>query len=436
MIGFRKDVAPTMNEIQLPPMVRIRQHHSATSVDDPEVAASEALRQASIAAKVNPGDRIGVACGSRGIGSYAHIVKGVIRALKEAGARPVIIPATGSHGGATAEGQIAVLAEAGITEQSMDAPIMADMDVVELGTIPDGPPVYFARQAMETDGIVLVNRIKPHTDFAGDLGSGLIKMLVIGLGKTRGAQAIHAYGVRGLKEMVPEAAKIILDQVNVLPGVAIVENAYGKPAFIRALDPDRLPEGERELMQLAREYMARLPVQQLDLLVIDKMGKDISGSGMDTNVIGRLGIAGETDFDSPRISRIVVLDLTDASHGNAAGVGLADVITERLRSKIDQKATNINTITSTFLERARLPITMPTDRQAIELGLRCAWQPDTQAARIARVASTLELNEMFVSVAVWEELRQRSDIETLSAPTPWRFKATGELCMPFTPSDQ
>ncbi|MGI6081272.1 MAG: lactate racemase domain-containing protein [Limnochordia bacterium] len=423
-----------MSEIQLPPMVRIGQHHNAaTHVDNPEAVAGEALRQAGIAAKVNPGDRIAVACGSRGIGSYAHVVKGVIDALKTVGADPVIIPAMGSHGGATSEGQTAVLAEASITEQSMGAPIMASMDVVELGTIPGGPPVCFARQAMEMDGVVLVNRVKPHTDFAGDLGSGLIKMLVIGLGKARGAQAIHAYGVRGLKEMVPEAAKMILSQVNVLPSIAIIENASGRPAIIRALDADHLPEGEKELMNLARAHMARLPVEQLDLLVVDKMGKDISGSGMDTNVIGRLGIAGEADFESPRISRVVVLDLSAASHGNATGVGLADVITERLRAKIDEKTTYINTVTSTFLERARLPVSMPTDREAIEVGLRCAWQPDTEAARIIRVSSTLELDQMFVSIAVWEELRQRPDIETLSRPTPWQFSAAGELSMPFTP---
>jgi hypothetical protein len=418
--------------IRLPHMVRIRQHRSVPCTDDPETTAREVLRQAGIAHWVKPGDRVAVGCGSRGIASYAHVVRGAIAALKEAGASPLIMPAMGSHGGAIAKGQVAVLAAAGITEQSMGVPVVAGMDVVELGVIPGGPSVFFDRRAMEADGVMVVNRVKPHTDFRGDLGSGLIKMMVIGFGKERGAQAIHAYGVRGLKEMVPEAAKIILDKVRVLPGVAIVENALEQPAFIRALTPEQLWTGEQELMQLAQEHMARLPVEQLDLLVVDKMGKDISGSGMDTNVIGRLYIAGEAEFSSPRISRIAVLDLTAASHGNAAGVGLADVITDRLRAKIDERATNINTITSTFLERGRLPISFPTDREAIETALRCAWQPDVEEARVIRVSSTLELTQMLVSTAVWEEeLRGRPDIETLSEPMPWHFTSDGELCMPW-----
>ena len=196
--------------------------------------------------------------------------------------------------------------------------------------------------------------------------------------------------------------------------------------------PTDLIEGERELLQSAEQHLARLPVDQLDLLILDEMGKDISGSGMDTNVIGRLYIAGEAEFRSPCINRIVVLDLTEASHGNAAGVGLADIITERLRSKIDVHATNVNTITSTFLERGRIPIALPTDREAIEIALRCAWQPDTQKARVIRVRSTLEITEMFVSTAVWEELRDRSDMEQLGAPMPWHFTPEGDLSMPWS----
>lgn len=412
-------------------MVRVRRKLAEPGLGDPLGAARSELRAIGLERWVKPGQRIAVGCGSRGIACYAQIVKGALAALQEAGAQPFIVPAMGSHGGATAEGQLAVLAAAGITTESMGVPVVASMDVVEVGQIPGGPTVFFDRHAAAADGIMPINRVKPHTDFRSDLASGLLKMLVIGFGKERGANSIHRYGVRGLKHFIPQAAELILQRMPVIPGLAIVENALDQPAMLRALVPEGMMEGERELLSIARNNMAGLPVTELDVLVLDEMGKDISGAGLDPNVIGRMYITGEEEFTSPRINRIVVLDLTPASHGNAVGWGLADFITERLCAKADKHATYLNAITASFVERGRMPIPLPNDRQAIETALLCAWQPDHLRARIVRAKNTLELGEVYVSTAVWDELKGQSGVQQLSDPLPWQFSPAGELCMPW-----
>jgi hypothetical protein len=416
---------------QLPLMVRVRQTLPANEIKQPEEATYREMSTSLRHAAPIQGTRIAVGCGSRGIACYAQIVRGVIRALQDVGAQPFIFPAMGSHGGATAEGQKEVLASAGITEEQMGVPIHATMETVEIGRLPNGPTVYFDRHAAQADGIVVVNRVKPHTDFTGDFASGLIKMLVIGCGKEKGAQAVHAYGVYGLRELIPQMAEIILAELPILPGMAIVENPHDQPAVLRALASHEMIRGEKELLTLARNLMGRLPVDSLDVLVLDEMGKNISGSGIDTNVIGRLYIAGEAEYETPGIRRIVVLDLTAESHGNAVGIGLADVITQRLRSKIDENATYINAVTSTFLERGRIPVTLPTDLAAITTAFRCAWRINVAEARVVRAKNSLELADLYVSTAVWEELASKPGMQQLSEPLPWRFDDDGNLAMPW-----
>jgi hypothetical protein len=416
---------------RLPLMVRVRQTLPTEEIKQPEEAAYHEMKASLQRCQLASGAQIAVGCGSRGIACYAQIVRGVVRAIKDAGAHPFIFPAMGSHGGATAEGQIAVLASADITQAEMGVPIRATMETTQIGQLPGGPPIYFDRYAAQADGIVVVNRVKPHTDFLGPLASGLLKMLVIGCGKEVGAQTVHSYGVYGLRELIPRIAEVILAKMPILPGLAIVENPHERPVVLRALAPDEMFRGERELLEMARKMMGRLPVDDLDVLVLDEMGKNISGSGIDTNVIGRLYIAGEKEYQAPAIRRIVVLDLTAQSHGNAVGVGLADIITQRLRSKIDETATNVNAITSTFLERGRIPVTLPTDRDAITTACNCAWRTNVSDIKLVRAKNSLELAELYVSTSVWQELEHQPGIQQLGPPQPWRFGTEGELAMPW-----
>ena len=286
---------------------------------------------------VGQGERIAIAVGSRGIADIVEIVRDVAEWVRGQGAEPFIVPAMGSHGGATAQGQERILRDYGVTEASTGAPVLSGMAVVELpqGTLP--VKAYFDRKAFQADATIAINRIKVHTDYHGPYESGLMKMLVIGLGKQAQATAIHTHGVRGLREVIPQVARQILAHANVIMGVAIVENAYDQTMLVRAIPAQEIPDREPGLLAVARVNMPSLPVDELDILIIDEMGKDISGAGIDTNIIGRMMIAGEPEPDAPRIASIVVRDLTDVSRGNAVGVGLADVITRRLFEKINLK---------------------------------------------------------------------------------------------------
>ncbi len=276
----------------------------------------------------------------------------------------------GSHGGATAEGQRELLAGYGVTAEAMGVPVKTDMDTVVLGTNPVGLPIYFDKNAYQADGIVLANRVKPHTDFHSTHESGVLKMLVIGLGKRDGASQVHKLGVRGLREVLPAVGRFLVKNTRFALGLAIVENAEDVPAEIVALEPETIFEVEPTLLERARGLMGRLPFDQIDVLVVGELGKNYSGAGMDPNVIGRLLIETQPDFDRPVITRLAVLDVSDESHGNIVGVGFADLTTERLVSKLDPESFRINVLTSCCLERARIPITLPTDREVIQTRTR------------------------------------------------------------------
>ncbi|HZS07099.1 MAG TPA: DUF2088 domain-containing protein [Blastocatellia bacterium] len=400
---------------------KVRQHFDCQAIADVEQAVAEQLGSGKL--QITPGARIAIAAGSRGVANIARITRAVAAAVKSAGGDPFIFPAMGSHGGATAEGQREILASYGITEEAMGCPIRSSMEVVELDNGGLELPLFMDRQAFESDGVILVNRIKPHTAFHGDYESGLVKMSVIGLGKERLASELHRYGVYGLTTVMPRAGRQILASGRILLGVGIVENAYDETAIIEALTPQEILTREPELLRSAKGLLPRFPLDEFDVLVVDRLGKDISGSGMDPNIIGRMEIKGVPEPESPRIKSIVVTDLTEASHGNACGIGLADVTTRRLLDKVDWDATYTNGVTSGFYSHFKLPIVAATDAQALEWGIRASHDPH-KVKKIVRIKDTLHLSEMYVSEAALEEIKD--NVEILSAPMHL-FEGQGSL---------
>lgn len=395
-------------------LTRIEQRFPRPHVEHVGQAVRSACARAEIS--IPNGAVIGVGVGSRGVANLATIVRAVIDFLQARGARPFIFPAMGSHGGATAEGQRELLASMGITSDRMGCEVRSSMEVIELAAPELGHRLFMDAHAAASDGIVLINRVKPHTDFHGRYESGLVKMSVIGLGKERQAFEMHNFGTHGLKNLIPKAAEVVLRTRRILMGLAVVENAYDETAFVEAIPGRQILEREPALLEMAGANMARLPVDDIDLLIVDRLGKNISGTGMDTNIIGRMKIWSEPEPERPRIKSIVVTDLTEETHGNATGTGLADVITRRLHSRIDLAVTNKNIVTSGFLERGKIPVIAQTDREAIELGLRGACCNDVGGARIIRIRDTLHLGEVWVSEPILQELAVRSDIKVISGP--------------------
>ena len=405
-------------------LTKIRQRFERNGLDDPIFAVREQL--ARLDELIPPRARIAIAVGSRGIDNLVSIVREVVAYVKGRGAQPFIVPAMGSHGGATAEGQTEVLAAYGVSEQTVHAPVHATMEVVELqkGDLPIS--VFMDRHAYESDGVILINRIKPHTDYHGRYESGLMKMALIGLGKREGALAVHRFGVLGLRELIGPGARRVFAEGKILGGVGLVEDAYHGTMAVKVLRANEIAEEEPQLLELARKQMPRLPVKAIDVLVIDRMGKDISGVGMDPNITGRIGVNGEHDPDAPQIGAMIVCDLTDQSHGNAIGVGLADVITRRLYDKIERDATYANVITSSFLERGKIPVAVASDREAFEVALRSCGQVSNGRERIVRILDTLHLEDIYVSPAVLDELRDAPSIDVVETEAEM-FDEAGSL---------
>jgi hypothetical protein len=408
----------------LPTMLRLRQTFARPRVTDIPAAVARSLESAALTIK--PGDTVAVGAGSRGIANIDVIVAATVRHLRDLGARPFVFPAMGSHGGGTAEGQRSVLEHYGITEATMGCPIRATMDVVQVGEAL-GLPVWLDRHAAEADWIGLVNRVKPHTDFKGAIESGLFKMMTIGLGKWKGAVQYHRANVSHSYETVITAVgREMLAKARIGFGVGIVENGYDETAHVEAFSAADLEAGERRLLKNAREWMARLPFSPIDVLIVEQIGKNISGSGMDTNVIGRPTNPFEPFPADPRITWIVALDITEESYGNATGIGNADFTTRRLVDKIDMKATLINTITACSPGMAKVPATYETDREAIETALDCIGLMPPERARVIRIKNTLMLGELEVSEAYAAEVARRGDLTRLDEG-PLRFDAAGRL---------
>ena len=368
--------------------------------------------------------RIAIGIGSRGVAEIVTIARQLVALVKQGGGEPFIVPAMGSHGGATPDGQLDVLAGLGVTEASVGCPLLATMETDVLGETAAGYPLYIDRNVAEADGLIIANRVKIHTDFHGPHESGLLKMLAIGLGKETGAASIHQQGVFGLRNIMPEVAKGLLGKINLIAGIATIEDGYHRPVELAVLPPDQLVSGEQTLLQQSRDLMPRIPADEIDVLIIDKMGKDISGAGMDTNIIGRWFIKGEPEPETPRVKALVVLDLTEASHGNATGIGLADFTTQRLFDKINFPMTTKNIYTSGFLERGRLPLVYATDEEAIEMALAHVFRanPDQRPnARVVRIANTLDLEEVQVTANLLDEARRDPGFVDASEPAPMQF---------------
>lgn len=359
------------------------------------------------------GKRIAITAGSRGIASIPEIIKGVVEFVKEKGGEPFVFPAMGSHGGAIAEGQVAILRDYGITEEAIGAPILATMEVERIGSV-DGIPVYTDKFAANADGIIVVNRIKHHTDFSGPHESGLLKMMAVGMGKRHGADVAHTYKAWSLRNYIPMMAKEILSRLPILAGLAILENGYHEVAKLVALSPNEIVEGDKQLLRFWKKIRPKIPFNHLDVLIVERMGKNISGTGMDTKVIGRLMITGENELKHPMPRVIVVLDLTDESHGNAAGLGLADITTKRLINKVNWHDTHINVFTSGFIERDRIPVVADNDRQALEWALEIAKVRDPEKARIVRIRDTNTLGVLYISQGLWEEARRNNRLKFIN----------------------
>ena len=410
-----------------PRVIRVRQRFQGPTVADAPAAVADALAPLDLRARLRPGAAVAVTAGSRGIANIAAITRAVVDALTAAGARPFIFPSMGSHGGATAEGQLEVLRKYGITREAMGVPVRSTMETARVGEAL-GVPVLLDRYAAEADHVVAINRVKAHTDFAGEIESGLLKMLAVGMGNHQGATLCHqANYAHGYEKVCRQAGHVLLRTGKILFGLGIVENGYHRTARLQALLPEEFEAGEKALLREAKAWAARLPFAEADVLVVETMGKTISGTGMDSKVIGRGHYIRPAPPPMPRITRVVACDLSEDSYGNAHGVGLADFITARLARKIDAKAMAINSITSTLPELARIPLAFDTDREAIRAALDTAGLADPARARLIRIRNTLDLAEVEVSEPYAEAFRARPDLEPLGPPCPLPFDGGGNL---------
>ena len=413
----------------LPPIFRVRQTFEDLRVDDIEQQVRGELGALRLDKTIKPGQSVAITAGSRGIANIHRITKTIVEVIQAIGAKPFIVPAMGSHGGGTAEGQRIVLESYGITEEYCGCPIRASMETVVVCQTAEGIDVHFDRLASEADHVVVCNRVKPHTGFVGDIESGLMKMMLIGLGKHEGAKVYHrTIQNYSFPQIVRSVAERVLEKCNIVAGLAVVENGYDETAVIAGVAPTEFEAREKELLVIARRLMPRLPFDEVHLLVIDEFGKNISGSGLDTNVVGRKfhdhKAAGK---ETPKVKRILVRGLTEATHGNAAGIGCAEFCTTRALGQINIQATRINCLTAGHVAGAMLPLDFPTDRAAIDAALPTIGLVEPADAKIVWIKNTLELGEVECSVVYWDEAQGRTDLEILTEPRPIPLDAQGNL---------
>lgn len=399
---------------EFPDLILLDQTRDQPQVHDIRDVTSSAVDTILAESDLESGAEIGITAGSRGIHDMPPILAAIVDRLYETGHDPFIFPAMGSHGGATPEGQLDMLKSLGITEESMGCEIRSSLAVEEVGQDAEGRPVYAASDALNTNAILLTNRVKLHTDFHGDVQSGLCKMAVIGVGKQRGADITHQAGLdKGLEEAIPERAEILLEQTPIIGGVAMYENADDRAAHIEGLPADKILDREPELLAASEELFPRLPTDELDLLIVEEIGKDISGTGMDTNVVGRMLFHDQPEFDSPNYSRVYIRGITEASHDNAIGMGLAEFIHTDIVPDIDLTDTYINAITGGEPSRARLPVIAPSDEVALLMTYSATGCSSPKDLRIGYIRNTLELDRFAVSENVAAELTDRDDIEAV-----------------------
>lgn len=406
--------------MDLPPIARVRQSVAQPALNDAPGKVARAIRASRIRERVRPGGTVALTVGSRGIVGIDRITRAAVEALRALELNPFVVAAMGSHGGGTPEGQRALLAELGVTEESAGCPIRTGMETVPLGTNGFGLPIVLDRNALEADGIVLLNRVKPHTSFTGRYESGLLKMLVVGLGKREGAAQVHRLGLPGLVRLLPEVGAFLLERTPVVLGVALLENAEEQTAKVVGVEPEDLMEVEPRLLDEARAWMGRLPFDQIDVLIVGELGKNYSGTGLDPNVIGRQRVETMPDLPRPVVTRLAVLDLSPETRGNALGIGLADLTTERLVRAIDPVPMRVNSFTSNFLTRARVPLALLSDRDVLKACLDTCWRIDPSQARMVLIPNTLELATLWVTPPLIDEVQAHPNLsfETDFLPIP------------------
>lgn len=420
--GLEAMAGRLLEGVEAPRVTLVRQHLDPPVLEDVEAAVRREVRAALERSGRAP-QRIAVGAGSRGIAGYGRIVMAAVETLRELGWDPFVVPAMGSHGAATAEGQARVLADQGIDPALVRATMATEVVGEALGV-----PVHVDRHVVEAGAVFLVNRVKPHTSFRGAVESGLAKMAAVGLGKQPGARTMHAEGVAGLRDRIPAAARLLRERGLLVGGLAILENQRDQTARVAGLTAEEIGEApEAALLEEARSLMPKLPFSDLDVLVVDRMGKDISGAGMDTNVLGRLRVIGQPEPEPHSVTAVVVLDLTEASHGNAMGIGSADYTTARLLAKVDFEALYTNGITAGLIgiERMKLPVVMPNDLAAVLAAI--AARGRSGPLRLAWIRDTLHVEELWVSEALAQEARGRGDLEVAGEPAPMPFDAEGRL---------
>ena len=406
--------------MDLPPLYRIHQHFDVSAIADVAAAVRDEFSKFDWGNKIRPGQSVAVGVGSRGTHDLKILVASTVACLKSMGLNPFVIPAMGSHGGGTAAGQAGVLADLGITRDTVDAPVVSNMDVASLGRIESGAEIFFARDALAADHVVVINRVKPHTAFRSEVESGLCKILAIGCGRQTGAANLHRYD---LAQTIVPAARLIIRQAPVLCGLAVTENAGGGTHSLKLAPPEDFPALDSEFLKTAWTLLPKLPVDDLDILLVDEMGKNVSGAGMDPNVIGFWRREGGPRRPDYRI--LVVLDLTQPSHGNATGIGMADLTTRRVVDNIDWEATYLNAFTSGVLRSARMPIPVENDRLAVETALNRT--PDAAGVRMARIVNTGQLESFWATAAVASELKGQHRITVDDAACEFKFSRNGRL---------
>jgi hypothetical protein len=414
-----------VKNIPVPKMTKVKQQFASAQIDDLGSALLAELDKEYIKETVKPGMEIAVAVGSRGLDRLVETTAVTVKFLQDLGAKPFIVPCMGSHGGATDAGQKAVLEHLGVTEESTGAEIRSSMEVIKLGELENGLPVYIDKLASEADGIVVINRVKPHTAFRGPVESGVMKMISIGLGKQKGAEACHQLGFKHMAEHVPAMAKMIMAKMPILFAVATVENTFDKVMTIEALAPDEIEEREIELQKLSKEQLPKLFFEKIDVLVIDEIGKNISGDGMDPNITGRYPTP--YAYGGPDVTKMVVLDLTHETEGNANGVGTADFTTQRLVDKMDREVTYANGLTSTVVGPTHISTALANDRQAIQAAIKTCNILDFTKVKMVRIKNTLAIGEIEVSEALLDHIKEHPNTEQISDLYDIDFDDKGNL---------
>ena len=417
----------------LPRMLRVRQLFTAPTVEDIPAAVRSEVQRLDLSGKINPGESVAISVGSRGIANIALIIKSLVEEFKSLGLEPFLVPAMGSHGGGVAEAQQAIIEGYGVTEEYTGAPIKASMETVQIGETEDGVPVFFDQYAFAADHVAVVGRIKPHTDFVGEIESGLHKMMLIGLGKHKGAALYHQAIVHySFDRIIRSVGQTVIDQCGVLMGLGLVENQYDRTAMIKGVGADEFVEREKELLILAKKWMPRLPFDQVDLLIVDEIGKNISGAGMDTNVVGRKfhdNHAAEKEL--PKVTRILVRGLTEETHGNASGIGTAEYAHKRAIEEMDREITYINCMTGNHPSGAHIPLYFDSDRICIDRALETVGLVEPENAKVLRIHNTLELGELLVSEAYMPEIEKREDLEIVTSAEEMAFDANDDLPLTF-----